>query len=519
MLAQFDRSNAPGLSVAVFRKGEIAYSNAVGMADLEHGVRLTPDSVFDIASMSKQFTAAAVVLLQQQGHLSLDDDARKYIPELHADGRVISIRQLLQHTSGIRDYLDLMDLAGQRPEDTVVSQSDVVNVIAAQKELNFAPGEAFRYENSSYALMATIVKRVSGKSLREFAAENMFGPLGMRATRFRDDHTEVIPNRACGYEPREGGWSSVTPVYDEVGDGGIWTTTADLAKWDANFYKPVILGKEGLRTMVTQAVLNNGLKMSYALGLFIGTHEGREMVSHGGVDPGYRAEMLRFPEQALTVAVLANNPAYDVSGLATRIADVYLPALPKPTDPTGVAKRAAVTPLGDLLGKYLDVTTGRVREIAEIDGTIVLRSRAKDYPLILTSGLRFEDPSDGAVISFDIGAGGVRRMVMSSHGQMPSTSKHLPKVPPAFHVSDYVGTYWSPELKAEWELRQVGDALALSRPHYSEAVLTPLDRDEFMAQPGLIRFTRTNGNRVAALWITNVRDSDIRFGKLASKPQ
>lgn len=191
LVAKYDHPDAPGVSVAVYRAGEVIYSRAVGMADLEHNVPLAPGSVFDIASMSKQFTAMAFVLLHEDGRLSLDDEIQKFIPEVHTGDKKVTIRQLLQHTSGIRDYLDLMDLAGENPDNRVVSQSDVLDIIATQHELNFSPGDTFRYENTSYALMATLVQRVSGKSLREFSAERIFRPLDMNSTQFRDNHTDV----------------------------------------------------------------------------------------------------------------------------------------------------------------------------------------------------------------------------------------------------------------------------------------------------------------------------------------
>lgn len=385
LLASFDHPDAPGVSVAVYRAGELVYSRAVGMADLEHNIRLTSGSVFDIASMSKQFTAMAVVLLHEDGRLSIDDPIQKYLPEVHAADQKITIRQLLQHTSGIRDYLDLMDLAGENPDNRVVSQSDVLEIIATHRHLNFKPGDAFRYENTSYALMATLVQRVSGKSLRDFAAERIFRPLGMNSTQFRDNHTDLIRNRACGYEPREVGWSGVTPIYDEVGDGGVWTNVEDLAKWDANFYEPRVGGAQAIQLLLSQATLNNGLKMSYTLGLFVEKYRGFRMVSHGGVDPGYRAQMLRFPDQRLTVSVLANNPASNVEGLARQIADVYLPK-----DAETVNTRPTPIPVGhdwsQFAGKYLDEATGRAREIVSTNDGLILRSRGRDYPLVHLEG-------------------------------------------------------------------------------------------------------------------------------------
>jgi CubicO group peptidase (beta-lactamase class C family) len=520
LLAPFDRTDAPGVSVAVYRAGEILYDRAVGMADLEHHVRLTPSSVFDIASMSKQFTAMAIVLLHLSGQLSLDDDTRRFLPEVHTAGRRITVRQLLQHTSGIRDYLDLMDLAGEDPANRAVSQADVLDVTSTQRRLNFDPGTAFRYENSSYALMATLVQRVSGKSLRQFAQERIFAPLQMRSTRFQDNHTELIENRAYGYESGDSGWSVVTPTYDEVGDGGVWTTVEDLAKWDANFFdKPTVGGDSGVRLLQSQAILHNGRKMSYALGLFVGTYRGFTTVSHGGVDPGYRAQMLRFPSQRLTVAVLANNSQYDVEQLARQIADVYLPN----DGDTAIAPSLTHTAGPDwtrFVGRYLDETTGREREIVRANDRLVLRSGGKDFPLVHLTGDRFEDPSDGGLVRFATSRDGNARMTKSTDGQMPWTARRLPAHAPQWGAAEYTGTYTASELGVTWRLESAGSDLVLVRPHaagfmlrrpYSQDIVHALDKDEFAADPGLIRFFRNDHNRVIGFTVTNVRDVGIAF--------
>ena len=515
LVEKFDHPDTPGVAVAVYRAGEIVYIKGVGMADLEHEDRLKPNSVFDIASMSKQFTAMAVVLLQQDGRLSLDDDVRKYVPEVHADGKAVTIRQLLQHTSGIRDYLDLMDLAGKQPDNSVVSQQDVLDIIGTQQHLNFNPGSAFRYENSSYALMATIVKRVSGKSLREFANDRIFSQLEMHSTQFRDNHTDVIKNRACGYEPRATGWSSVVPIYDEVGDGGVWTTVEDLAKWDGNFYHPRVGGPEAIRVLLSQAILNDGLKMSYSLGLFVGHYRGFALVSHGGVDPGYRAEMLRFPEERITVVVLANNPDYDVKGLSRQIADVYLPKAPHAKEPPADLARLPFVGSSGLAGKYLDTAIGRTREIIETNNTVNLRSRGKDYPLRQVGENRLEDPSDNTTFSFHKDGDGRLHMTMSAEGQMPSVSVRLPDSQFPFEVAEYVGTYSSPELSVSWQIGRTESGLVLKRPHGEQEPLTALDKDEFASGPGLIHFLRGKGNRIISFMVTNVRDSNVEFRRSA----
>jgi CubicO group peptidase (beta-lactamase class C family) len=509
LVAKFDRPDAPGVSVAVYSAGEVIYRRAAGMADLEHNVRLATGSVFDIASMSKQFTAMAVVLLHEDGRLSLDDEIQKFIPEVHTGHKKVTIRELLQHTSGIRDYLDLMDLVGENPDNRVVSQSDVLDIIAAQHQLNFNPGDAFRYENTSYALMATLVQRVSGKSLREFAAERIFRPLDMNSTQFRDNHTDLIRNRACGYEPRDAGWSGITPIYDEVGDGGVWTNAEDLAKWDANFYQPRVGGEHAIQLLLSQATLNNGLRISYALGLFVEKYRGFTMVSHGGVDPGYRAQMLRFPSEHLTVSVLANNPAYDVEGLARQIADVYLPQgteivhSPSST-PTPIAYNSS-----QFAGRYLDEATGRMREIVTGNDGLVLRSRGKDYPLVHVEGERFEDPSDGGLLVFEPNSTGTH-MTMSVEGQMPSVSRQLQANIPIWNAGEYEGTYSSTELGVTWRIGSSGANLTLGRRD-AEGTISVLDKDEFAGDPGVLHFLRDQRGRVVAFTVTNVRDTGIEF--------
>jgi len=509
LVRKYDRPDAPGVSVAVYRAGDMIYNKAAGMADLEHDVHLTTASVFDIASMSKQFTAMAIVLLYEDKRLSLDDEIQKFVPEIDTSGKKVTIRQLLQHTSGIRDYLDLMELAGKNPDNSVVSQADVLDAISTQKHLNFEPGEAFRYENTSYALMATVVERVSGKSLRQFAAERIFGPLGMNSTGFRDNHTDLIRNRACGYEPRDSGWSGITPIYDEVGDGGVWTTVEDLAKWDANFYNPRVGGEDGIRLLLSQAVLKNGLTMSYALGLFVDKYRGFEMMSHGGVDPGYRAQMLRFPAERLTVAVLANNPAFDVEGIARQIADVYLPR----TNDVVRSPSPAPAPGGrngpQFIGKYLDEATGRTREIVARDNGIALRSRGKEFPLVFVGGQQFEDPSDGGLVTFETVAMGQVRMTMSRDGQMPSVSRKLPATVPAWNPADYDGQYRSGELGVTWQISSSGSGLTITRG--AQGPLSMLDRDEFTSDAGLVHFMRDERGLAVAFTLTNARDSGIEF--------
>src|SRR5438128_2520910 len=327
------KAGSPGCALGVYRDGKMVYSKGYGLANLEENVSITPQSVFDIGSTSKQFTAASILLLEKQGKLFLNDDIRKYIPELPDYGQKITVLHLLNHTSGLRDYLTLMDLAGI-PTDSVTTDEDALQMIFRQKALNFAPGSDWLYSNTGFFLLSVIVKRASGKTLREFAAENIFAPLGMDHTQFRDDHTSLIANRAMAYEAKEkgAGYRLDVSYFEQTGDGAVHTSVEDLLKWDENFYSGQVGGKEFLSQIQAPSKLNSGKVLDYAKGLFIQDYRGLHAVSHGGAWGGYRAELLRFPEQHFSVACLCNLGSARPSNRAQRVADVYLASLMKPKE-------------------------------------------------------------------------------------------------------------------------------------------------------------------------------------------
>jgi CubicO group peptidase (beta-lactamase class C family) len=328
------KAGSPGCALGVYRDGKIVYSKGYGLANLEENVPITPQSVFDIGSTSKQFTAASILLLEKQGKLSINDDIRKYLPELPDYGQKITILHLLNHTSGLRDYLTLMDLAGINT-DSVTTDEDALQIIFRQKALNFAPGSDYLYSNTGFFLLSVIVKRVSGKTLRDFAAENIFTPLEMTHTQYRDDHTSLIANRAMAYDTKEKGvgYSLDVSYFEQTGDGAVHTSVEDLLKWDENFYSAQIGGKAFLAEIQEQGKLNSGKVLDYAKGLGIGEYRGLRTVSHGGSWGGYRAELLRFPEQHFSVACLCNLGSANPYTRVYRVADVYLAALMKPREP------------------------------------------------------------------------------------------------------------------------------------------------------------------------------------------
>jgi CubicO group peptidase (beta-lactamase class C family) len=350
VFTQYAMAGSPGCALGVYRDGKIVYSKGYGLANLEENVPITPQSVFDLGSTSKQFTAASILLLEHQGKLRLDDDIRKYLPELPDYGQKITILNLLNHTSGLRDYLVLMELAGIHL-DGVTTDEDALELIARQKALNFTPGSEFLYSNTGYFLLSVIVKRVSGKTLREFAAENIFAPLEMSHTQYRDNHTALVLDRAMAYDKKEkgDGYNLDVSYFEQTGDGAVHTSVEDLQKWDENFYTGQVGGKELLAELQERGKLNNGIELEYAKGLFIADYRGLRTVSHGGAWGGYRAELVRFPGEHFSVACLCNLGNANPSKLAREVADVYLANLLKPHEvekkPEEQRKELAATPL------------------------------------------------------------------------------------------------------------------------------------------------------------------------------
>jgi CubicO group peptidase (beta-lactamase class C family) len=365
------------------------------MANLELGVALSPQSIFDIGSTSKQFTAMSIMLLARDGKLSLDDDIRKYIPELPNYGKTITIRHILTHTSGIRDYLTLWSLAGVDDAD-LTTDRDALELIARQRELNFAPGEQWLYSNSGFFLASVIVQRLSGKTLAQFAAERIFAPLGMTHTRFNDDHMSIIANRATGYAPRDsGGWATAMSNFEQTGDGAVQTSIEDLQRWDENFYTGTVGGMETLATMQKTAVLNDGKPQTYALGLMVDKYRGLRTVSHGGSWAGYRAELLRFPDEHLSVGCLCNLARTNPSVLARRVAEVYLGDKMGPANDANViaAGRAPTNPSGNwnptarelaaFAGRYDSPELETTYSITIDSGKVTLHRRRSE-PIALT---------------------------------------------------------------------------------------------------------------------------------------
>lgn len=372
----------PGCAVGVAVGGKPVLAKAYGMADLEHDVRNTPDTIFEAGSVSKQFTAMAILLLAQEGKLSIDDPVRKYIPELPDYKVPLTIRHMMNHTSGLRDWGSVESIAGWPRTSRVYTHAHVLDIVSRQKSLNFTPGDKYSYSNTGYNLAAIIVQRVSGMPFPQFEKQRIFAPLGMTHTSWRDDYTRIVKNRAQAYSFENGGYQTEMPFENVYGNGGLLTTVGDLLKWNENFVDPKV-GDAGLiKTMVTATKFNDGSQQYYAFGLMINLYRGLLNINHSGSTAGYRAQLSRFPDSRTSVAVLCNTSNGDASNAANRVSDLFLPESLK-RDP--VPPRNAETPplnpqpsteqLNSLVGAYWSDEAETVLTAAIDHGALVLKRR------------------------------------------------------------------------------------------------------------------------------------------------
>ncbi|HET9986716.1 MAG TPA: serine hydrolase domain-containing protein [Longimicrobiales bacterium] len=509
-------SPSPGCALNVVRQGVSAYEKGYGYASLEQGVPNGPRTVFDIGSTSKQFTAASLVLLAQDGKLSLDDDVRKYIPELPELGATVTIRHLLNHTSGWRDYTDLMVLAGWDERDHTTDR-EALEPLLRQKALNFAPGSDWRYSNSGYFLAGLVVSRVSGMPLREFARRRIFAPLGMSDTRFLDDTRLVVPRRATGYAPGDSaGWVVEMSDWEQVGDGAVQTTVEDLARWDANFYAPTVGGAGLPAAMQTRARLSDGRELTYGLGLFVDDYHGERRVQHGGAWAGYRAMLMRFPDRRLSVIVLCNSAEANTMSLAQGVADVFLAA---PKTVAKAAPRAKPLPAAEAAryaGLWVSETVGTRARLEASDGALSIRRGGQSVALAPLGGGRFRDETTGATWSFTLPATGAASAVVTR--ELTPTDR-LTRVAPApadvtAHLDDYVGTYASDEVAAEWSIQLRDGRLVLHTRRGADLPLEPVFADAFGSPDvGVLRFVRDASGRVGAISLTTRGVHDLRLAR------
>jgi len=523
---KWNKPDSPGCALGIYKDGHIAYKHGYGMANLNDDVSITSQTVFHVASMSKQFTAASILLLAQQGKLSLDDDVHKYIPELPDFGERITLRHLMHHTSGLRDQWSLLGLAGWRYSKDLITDDDVMSVLVHQKALNFKPGEKYMYSNTGFTLLALVVKKVSGMSLREFTTKNIFEPLGMSHTHFRDDHEEVIKHDALGYEQDGEGkpFRMSLTNFDTTGATSLHTTVEDLQLWDENFYHPRVGGPAFIQQMLQKGKLNSGKDQDYASGLSIGTYRGLPMVGHGGADAGYRSGMDRFPDQHFSAAILCNSAEADPGSLLHHVADIILadqfkqppPVAPKPAATSVVSISA--DQMKAIAGTYWKSDDDDYQRIVLKDGALLLDFGGDEYhPLKPFAESHFhvgEVPWGDHLDLHFIAASGAKpaHIEQSWDGGSPDVYEWVATVEPTpQQLAEYSGAYVSDEIDPVYRFKLVDGKLILLRLRNKPDQLRPTSQDIFTGQIGTLRFTRDTNHRVSGFTLNAGRIRGFQF--------
>jgi CubicO group peptidase (beta-lactamase class C family) len=498
-------SSTPGCAVAVNVDGQRILSRAYGTADLEHDVANTPDTIFEAGSVAKQFTAAAVLLLARDGKLSLDDSARKYVPELPDYGSPLTIRHMLNHTSGLRDWGSVAGIAGWPRTTRVYTHAHVLDIVARQRSLNFTPGSRWSYSNTGYNLAAIIVSRVSGMSFAEFTRQRIFEPLGMGQTSWRDDYGRIVKNRAMSYSSEGNVYRTLMPFENVHGNGGLLTTVGDLLKWNQNFVTPIVGDRRFVAEQEQAGRFNDGRSHGYALGLQVGTYKGLREISHGGATAGYRAYVSHYPEAKTAVAVLCNAASAAPATYANAVADIMLSGRLKETT-LAPAIQVEAKSLAAMLGSYRDVDTGVPMSLASTDNGIRI---VRGPSFVAMAPGRFAS-AQGDALEID----GSRVLVTDAYGTATRFERVSTFAPTEAELKSFVGTYRSDEGEIEMEVGIVAGNLVLKRRPDVTIALIPAYNDVFSGSIGTVRFHRDAG-RVTGFSVIQDRVWDLRFAKQA----
>ncbi|MFN2501672.1 MAG: serine hydrolase domain-containing protein [Pyrinomonadaceae bacterium] len=502
---------APGCAVGVSLNGETAFEKAFGLAEMEHNVPNTPQTIFESGSVAKQFTAAAVVLLSLDGKLSLDDPVRKYIPELPEYEKPITIRHILTHTAGLRDWGSVMQLTGAGRGDRVITQDIAFDVIVRQKNLDFTPGAEYSYSNSGYQLAAILVERVSKQKSGAFVQERLFKPLGMMKSSWRDDYQRLVPGRAQAYSRQGNGpWQLDMPFMNVVGNGGMLTTVGDWMKWNA-MLDSRSLGSPLVESLETVGVLNDGRKITYALGLDVSAYKGIREVSHSGGTAGYQTFLARYPERKLSVAVLCNGAPPFAGDLARGAIDEILGPFPSsPTPPAGV--QVPEEQLKKYVGVWRNEKTHSPHRIVLEKGTLrfgngPMKPMADGSFALGTMRFEFVLDKDGRPVS---------SKATSEDGSVSTLFAEAEWTPTPADLASFAGDWYSEEAGAMFTFVVEGDKAYIKQRPALKLPLQPIYRDHFSAAGQVIWFARDATGKVDKLHVGGSRMRDMPFKRVSS---
>jgi CubicO group peptidase (beta-lactamase class C family) len=506
---QYNNTHGPGCAVGIARGGTTLLERGYGMADMAGNRPITPQTILESGSVAKQFTATAVLLLAHDGKLSLDDDARKYLPELPVYGRTITVRHLLTHTTGLREWSNLVALQGWPRGTRVHTNPDMVRLIAAQRALNYDVGDHYSYTNSGFLLAHAIVERVSGQSFQQFTRDRIFVPLGMTHSSWRDDFTRIVPGLAQAYRRVGSTWKIDMPGDNVVGAGGLWTTVGDWLRWN-NALTNKTLGAAVVDPLTQQMHLTNGLEIAYALGIVVSRYRGTPQIAHSGSTAGYSTYLARYPALGdLSIAVMCNAAGAPATSLTTQLVDALHPELPAaaPLD-TVTADQSALLAWR---GVYEDSRWRAITRVDTANGVL----RANGAPVRMLRGDMLQVAGQRVRPTQSAAGGRTLRGVTSDGDSTVLTWRAAPGwTPTAAELAVYVGRFRSDEVENTVRILVKNGQLALSTREGDEDLLTPTYRDHFEAGGNVVWFGRDSRGRLSTLHLGESRMWDMVLTRL-----
>lgn len=512
----YNTLKGPGCAVSIIKNGKVIITKEYGMANLDYDIPVTSETLFDVASLSKQFTGMVVATLIQEGKISPDDDIHKYLPEVPQFGKKITIENLLYHTSGIRDWPEALHLAGWR-WDEAISFADIMQMVKFQRELNFEPGSQFSYSNTGYNLLAEIVAKVTGKSLSEWEAQNIFMPLGMTHTLIQDDDRSIIKGRAVSYFEEGDSFGMSKDMLTAYGSSATFTSINDLSKWVINFQKSLEAADPVYGRMIKPGQLNNGKEIPYGYGLEIHEREGMQVISHDGTWSSYRSLIITYPQEELSFVLLSNADNFDPVNYAGEMAKVFLKHKFKPAPaPDEVKDAPIVTVSPALLQHYVgsfQLEPGWYVTFTQENGQLMVQATGEDkFPTEAKSDSVFWVPRYGAYFTFYLN----RKGQTDSLKYRSTISKRvIPISSVPAQLTQYTGTYYSPELESEYKIYLNNDKLFIHHRRLGDFSVEAdlVIKDEFHCDLGTLLFFRDKGKKVAGYRLSGNRVKHVKFDR------
>lgn len=512
-------ANHPGGSIGIMKNGRVIYSKAFGLASLEYQIPNTAETIYNIGSVSKQFTAMGIVLLQERGLLSIDDDIHKYLPDLPDFGHPITIRHMLHHTSGMRSFHAMLGLAGWRDGDPRTNE-DLYRFMLKQKDLNFIPGDEYLYCNTGYMLMVNIIENITNEKFPQWMATNIFAPLGMNDTYVEDRYDRIVPNNATSYYNSDEVFFRAVEYWGYVGSGNVHSTTADLLIWLQNFSTPTVGWESSFETLQTTNNLNDGSKNNYALGVFMDEVKGYSKIQHGGAIGGFRAYASHYPEEKLSIAVLTNFSSSNSGGIEHDIANILLEDKPNSTDnitTPKITENQITFPLEQLTGKY-EIQTGVILNISIKDDSLhVLQEWNKsEYNIHNTGGNTYEIPNtDGIQLIFsEVNDQKSQLLTIYQNGTKTEAKRYIEEDLSSISLSEYTGRYYSLELESTLDIIVDDNKISVHHARLGDFPLQLMKKDA-LQNPNFasINIVRNSENVITGIKVSNGRARNVWFEK------